>query len=52
MNLLGVSPYAFRMIVGFIILVAISMSGETLGFLSERLRRPRPPHNLTDGARK
>ncbi|MFV0493387.1 MAG: ABC transporter permease [Pseudorhodobacter sp.] len=38
LNLLGVSPYAFRMIVGFIILVAISMSAETLGFLSERLR--------------
>lgn len=51
LNLLGVSPYAFRMIVGFIILVAISMSGETLGFLTERLRRPGRNHTLTDGAK-
>ena len=50
LNLLGVSPYAFRMIVGFIILVAISMSGETLGFLSERLRRPRLSHTPQKGA--
>ncbi|WP_417273712.1 ABC transporter permease [Celeribacter halophilus] len=40
LNLLGVSPYAFRMIIGFIILLAISMSRETLGFMKERLRRP------------
>lgn len=49
LNLLGVSPYAFRMIVGFIILVAISMSGEALGFLSERLRRPRLTHTPHKG---
>ncbi|SJZ73850.1 ABC transporter permease [Consotaella salsifontis] len=34
LNLLGISPYAFRMIVGFIILVAISLSGERMGLLS------------------
>lgn len=52
LNLLGVSPYAFRMIVGFIILVAISMSGETLGYLAERLRRPRSTNRLADGGAK
>lgn len=49
LNLLGVSPYAFRMIVGFIILVAISMSGETLGFLTERRRRPGRKAALAEG---
>lgn len=41
LNLLGVSPFAFRMIVGLIILIAISMSSETLRGLSEGLRRRR-----------
>lgn len=49
LNLLGVSPYAFRMIVGFIILVAISMSGETLGFLTERMRRSRRADDVASG---
>ncbi|WP_174801125.1 ABC transporter permease [Martelella limonii] len=39
LNLLGISPYAFRMIVGAIILIAIAMSAETLGLVSEKLRR-------------
>ncbi|WP_062227931.1 ABC transporter permease [Aureimonas frigidaquae] len=34
LNLLGISPYAFRMIIGFIILVAISLSGDTIGRLA------------------
>ncbi|MBW7056092.1 ABC transporter permease [Paracoccus bogoriensis] len=41
LNLLGVSPFAFRMIVGLIILIAISMSSETLRGLTEGLRRRR-----------
>lgn len=41
LNLLGVSPFAFRMIVGLIILIAISMSSETLRGLTESLRRRR-----------
>jgi len=40
LNLLGVSPYAFRMIVGTIILVAISLSDETVALIAARLRRP------------
>lgn len=39
LNLLGISPYAFRMIVGAIILIAIAMSTETLGLVNEKLRR-------------
>lgn len=39
LNLLGISPYAFRMIVGAIILIAIAMSAETLGLVNEKLRR-------------
>ena len=38
MNLLGVSPYAFRMINGAIILFAISLSAENIGRLLSRLR--------------
>ena len=38
LNLLGVSPYAFRMIVGAIILVAISLSDESVAALGGRLR--------------
>jgi simple sugar transport system permease protein len=41
LNLMGISPYAFRMVVGFIILVAICMSGETFEKLRERMRRMR-----------
>ncbi|MBO0903770.1 ABC transporter permease [Jiella sonneratiae] len=41
LNLLGVSPYAFRMIIGFVILVAISLSGETIGLVASRLRGPK-----------
>lgn len=41
LNLLGISPYAFRMIVGFIILVAISLSNETIGLLVSRLKGPK-----------
>ncbi|WP_106418447.1 ABC transporter permease [Salinicola tamaricis] len=41
LNLLGISPYAFRMIVGAIILIAICMSGETLDVLRARLARRR-----------
>jgi simple sugar transport system permease protein len=38
LNLLGVSPYAFRMIVGAIILIAISLSNETLGLMVGQIR--------------
>jgi simple sugar transport system permease protein len=38
LNLLGVSPYAFRMIVGAVILVAISVSGGTMGRAIGRFR--------------
>jgi simple sugar transport system permease protein len=41
LNLLGVSPYAFRMIVGAVILVAISVSGDTIGWVTGRLSRPK-----------
>lgn len=41
LNLLGVSPYAFRMIVGAVILVAISLSNETVGLLTSKLRGPK-----------
>ncbi len=40
LNLLGVSPYAFKMVVGAIILVAISTSG--LELVRARARRVRP----------
>jgi simple sugar transport system permease protein len=38
LNLLGVSPYAFKMVVGVIILIAISMSNVDLA----NLLRPKP----------
>ncbi len=38
LNLMGVSPYAFRMIVGAIILIAISLSNETVGMLMGQIR--------------
>jgi len=42
LNLLGVSPYAFRMIVGAVILVAISVSGDTMGRVIRRVSGPKP----------
>jgi simple sugar transport system permease protein len=39
LNLLGVSPYAFQMVVGAIILIAISTSGVEL--VREKSRRVR-----------
>jgi simple sugar transport system permease protein len=42
LNLLGVSPYAFRMIVGAVILVAISVSGDTMGRVICRVSGPKP----------
>jgi simple sugar transport system permease protein len=42
LNLLGVSPYAFRMIVGAVILVAISVSGDTMGRVVRRVSGPKP----------
>ena len=51
LNLLGISPYAFRMIVGAIILVAISMSGETLAVLIEKTRRWRGYRRSAGAAR-
>ncbi|MFV0334338.1 MAG: ABC transporter permease [Tropicimonas sp.] len=41
LNLMGISPYAFRMIVGAIILIAISLSNETIGLLREQFRSHR-----------
>jgi simple sugar transport system permease protein len=41
LNLLGISPYAFRMIIGFIILVAISLSNETIGLIASQLKGPK-----------
>lgn len=41
LNLLGISSYAFRMIVGATILIAICMSGDTLDALRARLKRTR-----------
>jgi len=38
LNLLGVTPYAFKLVVGFIILVAITTSNLQLEFT--RVRRP------------
>ena len=39
LNLLGVSPYAFKMIVGAIILAAISLSSAPLGQMLARGRQ-------------
>ncbi len=41
LNLLGVSPYAFKMVVGAIILIAISTSG--IGLVSRRAERDAAP---------
>ena len=41
LNLLGVSPYAFKMIVGAVILVAISLSNAPLGQILAGLRQRR-----------
>ena len=40
LNLLGISPYAFKMIVGAIILVAITLSSDGMGRLIGSWRRP------------
>lgn len=40
LNLLGISPYAFKMIIGVIILVAITLSSEGVGRLIGSWRRP------------
>lgn len=40
LNLLGISPYAFKMIIGAIILVAITLSSEGAGRLIGSWRRP------------
>ena len=40
LNLLGISPYAFKMIVGAIILIAITLSSEGAGRLLGSWRRP------------
>jgi simple sugar transport system permease protein len=41
LNLLGVSPFAFKMVVGVIILIAISMSNLELDVLVKPVRRGR-----------
>lgn len=40
LNLLGISPYAFRMIIGAIILVAITLSSEGVARLAGSLMKP------------
>ena len=40
LNLLGISPYAFKMIIGAIILVAITLSSDGVGRLIGTWRRP------------
>ena len=40
LNLLGISPYAFKMIIGAIILVAITLSSEGAGRLIGSWRKP------------
>ena len=39
LNLLGISPYAFKMVIGAIILVAISLSSDRLSHMLAGLRR-------------
>ena len=39
LNLLGISPYAFKMIVGTIILIAITLSNAPLGELLAGIRQ-------------
>ena len=41
LNLLGVSPYAFKMVIGLIILIAISTSNVNLAALLAPRRRER-----------
>ncbi|QPM90499.1 ABC transporter permease [Pseudooceanicola algae] len=43
LNLLGTSPYAFRMIIGAIILIAIGMPSGAPAYLTRLLRRPGGP---------
>ena len=40
LNLLGISPYAFKMIIGAIILIAITLSSEGVGRLIGSWRAP------------
>ena len=40
LNLLGISPYAFKMVIGAIILVAIMLSSEGVGHLIGSWRKP------------
>jgi simple sugar transport system permease protein len=40
LNLLGISPYAFKMVIGAIILVAITLSSEGAGRLLGTLKTP------------
>jgi simple sugar transport system permease protein len=42
LNLLGVSPYAFKMVIGAIILIAITLSSEGVGRLIGSWRAPSP----------
>jgi simple sugar transport system permease protein len=42
LNLLGISPYAFKMIIGAIILVAITLSSQGIGKLIGSWRTPAP----------
>jgi simple sugar transport system permease protein len=41
LNLLGISPYAFKMIVGAVILIAISLSNAPFGQILAGLRQRR-----------
>ena len=41
LNLLGISPYAFKMVIGAIILAAISLSSNRLSLVLAGLRRTR-----------
>jgi len=43
LNLLGISPYAFKMIVGAVILIAITLSNAPLGRMLAALRPRRAP---------
>jgi len=43
LNLLGISPYAFKMIVGAVILIAITLSNAPLGRMLDALRPRRAP---------
>ena len=43
LNLLGISPYAFKMIVGAVILIAITLSNAPLGRMLTAVRPRRAP---------